>query len=193
MHNAWRKYTCRRIYKGVILGTPSRESNLWELNVLLDSTKQFSKIGVSTTRIRWSICLNRIPSYLIKNIIHNIDSDIYLEFGFKIWVLLLSRILTIFLKWVLVEDVRLYKESVWVLLHWACFKALARCGRQTFLTIHRMILLYVTLPVTASTAQRVWPWGKLGGLPPNHREEAILVQFPAIKVVLPSHHRQPTL
>ena len=38
--------------RGVILGTP-RESNLWELNVLLDSTKQlFKKIGVSTTRIR---------------------------------------------------------------------------------------------------------------------------------------------
>ena len=53
--------------RGVILGTPSRESNLWELNVLLDSTKQlFKKIGVSTTRIRWSMCLNRIPSYLIK-------------------------------------------------------------------------------------------------------------------------------
>ena len=29
--------------RGVILGTPSRESNLWELNVLLDSTKQLFK------------------------------------------------------------------------------------------------------------------------------------------------------
>ena len=32
--------------RGVILGTPSRESNQWELNVLLDSTKQLLKKNI---------------------------------------------------------------------------------------------------------------------------------------------------
>ena len=40
-----------------------------------------------------------------------------------------------------------------MLLNWTCLESLARCDRQAFPTIHRMVLLYVTLPLTASTAQ----------------------------------------
>ena len=59
---------------GGILGAPAlSKSNLWKLRDLLDSTKQlFEEIYVSICRIRYSMCLNRIPSYLIENVVHNI-------------------------------------------------------------------------------------------------------------------------
>ena len=97
---------------------------------------------------------------------------------------LLSSILTIFLKWVLVKDVRLEKECVWVLLHWTCLESLTICDRQTFPTIHRMIFLYVTLPVPASTAQRVGGIRDGWDLPPNHHEEAALVTTASLSAKL---------
>ena len=83
------------------------------------------------------------------------------------------RILRIFLKWVLVEDVRLEKGFVRVLLHWTCLESLARCDRQAFPTIHRMIL---SLDRTESVV--------LGGLPPNHHEETALVTTAALSAKL---------
>ena len=75
-----------------------------------------------------------------------------------------------------------------MLFHCTCLESLAWCDRQAFPTIHRMILLYVTLHVTASTAQRVWSWGGSTSQP-SRRDGVSDYCYTLCKVVLPSHHR----